>query len=630
MKNTHPLVEIRDSLLRSNIDPNNEYRKEIVGLFSDYRNPWDILTELIQNAVDAINENETIDEGVLKLEINTLDRKIIIYDNGHGIPHDKIKDILVPNVSINKSSSRTYGYKGVGLSFVSHLTKVFEVETVHRGLKSKYSIHNSIDWVANRSDINIVESLQEPEISSEKSYTQISITLDGQYSDSSRTLQSLDNFFDWATNPKVLEFVLRTKTAVGNTSNYFGKELKKNIKVWVTINNESPFQVEYNYLSPFDSNYSKGSRFFLTKSIDESSPYQQVYTDPTKQDKEKAYRCLRHDFFGLKAGERNVTIFDLSILVCGETGITQLENEYEISPMKNDSFKGTTGIYLCVNGMPTDILLKNWDSGFDKRFFCIVNVGMEVNSEFDTGRKGISAHTRSLIVEKITGIENGILNQKIINGTYSLKNAAFKMVDKKPRGFEGLDYRTHLEKWDRQPDRLRNLSFLKIPRDENAIIAIFFELIGKKELNGYRIRYISQDAAFDFAFSYEVPEKQYLDKTEVSISKSFLNNLSYDYTKSPNYILGDRGAEDHVGEFKIFAEDIVNSNKQPLKTLDLLIVWDFDEDLIMKKGGNIIKISPDERMYDGVTHILRDTLGECQVICLRKVLEVTGYLMPQI
>lgn len=623
----HPLVNIREEIIKSEkgTGKEDEYRREIQDLFRDYRHPWDIVTELVQNSVDAINQNDKIEKGKIKIIINPKDRIVSIHDNGIGISADDIKKVLVPNFSKNKSSGKTYGYKGVGLSFVSHLTRDFVIESVCKGKKVKYRIKNSLDWVVGRSNADVKDEIEEPKDDNGNSGTYVSLTLDGKYSDTDlRTLQSLDNFFDWASKKEVVEYVLRTRTAIGNTKKYFNQTPQKDIEVVLEISGHDPIGIEYSHLTPFSSNYSERNRYLLTTKIGKQQDYQSIYKDSSKKDSDKVFRCLRHDIKDLKVGTKVITKFDLSILVCGETGVSELEREFEVNGLDESirhSFRAGTGVYLSINGMPTGIKLHQWTDGFNKRFLCLVDVGMDTNTELDKGRKGISEYTKNLIINKI----EDELSNKIIDGRYSIRRIAHRMKDSQTKGYAGSDISEHIKKWDETKSIISSLCLNKVPLDENGVILIFFQLIGMGKLHGYQIRYISQDATFDFAFTFLINESR-LDDWEFSVSKGFIDQLDYDYKDNNSTLKGSRGVDYHIGEFKVSGEDIVGRENQPLSELDLLVIWDFDEDQTIKKGGNFQRMIADNRKYEGVTHTLNDDLGSCQVICLKTLLEEFKFL----
>lgn len=623
----HNLVSVRERIIGAGNEANqeNSYKREILDLFRDYRHPWDILSELVQNAVDAINDNNDIQTGRIDITISPDERTFEIRDNGTGISEDNMEKVLVPNFSLNKESTRTFGYKGVGLSFVSHLTRKFIIESVQNNKKTVYTLENTVDWVADMPNANATDEKQISEEISE-SFTRITATLSDNYADTGiRALQSLNEFFTWVNNPKILEFVLRTKTAIGNTKRYLGSAPKKEIEVYITID-KIPQKIDFNYLSPFLSDYSKHSRYLLKETIDKNPKYEELFQNATKRDSDKMYRSLRYDFKNLEVGSqiRTKTRFDLSVLVCGETGVTQLEEQYEINkigPTNKQSFQMNTGIYLSVDGMPTDINLFRWVDGFKKRFLCLVDVDMSANGELDKGRKGISEHTKNLIISLV----EEKLREKIVDKKYSLYQLAQRMNESQTKGYGGTDTLIHKEKWERTKSVIEKLSISKAPLDENACIFIFAELLGRGDLQGYNLIYISQDATYDFAFQFKVIEDR-LDKNNYNLSQGFVDMLGRNFDPRTGFLKGPRGEDYHTGEFKIDVEEIVGKEVQPINNLDLLVAWEFNEHEISSRGGTIIPASADQRKYEGVTHILRDQLGECQVICLKTLLSELGHI----
>lgn len=199
------------------------------------------------------------------------------------------------------------------------------------------------------------------------------------------------------------------------------------------------------------------------------------------------------------------------------------------------------------------------------------------------------------------------------------------MRETRSRGYAGSDVKKHLDKWDDLPSRIEGMLLDKPPIDENAIVVLFAELVGKGELPGYKLRYISQDATFDFAFEYLV-DRDKLDEGPYSISEGYVDMLSYSLEDTDGLLRGPYGQLWHIGEFKIYVEDAVGNDEQPLEQLDLLVAWDFDQDEIISGGANINESTVDNRSYEGVTHVLSDQTGECQVICLSYLMDELGLL----
>ena len=213
-----------------------------------------------------------------------------------------------------------------------------------------------------------------------------------------------------------------------------------------------------------------------------------------------------------------------------------------------------------------------------------------------------------------------------INARYSMRHLGHKMSEPASRGYAGTNTLEHVNKWDASPSNHSDLAIGVHPLDENGVIAMFFELIGRKKLIGYKIRYISQDAAFDFGFSY------YVDTSRcgqpLCITQSHLDSLGYQIEGDHPQLKGPRGHNWFIGEFKISAEDIVGEDKQPLSELDVLVVWDYDEASITRKGGNIHDLPDDQRSFEGATHYLRDANGHCQVIVMKSLLQQLGISTP--
>ena len=95
----------------------NSIRKSIRGIDDSYNNFWDILAELIQNSVDAINKKE-IPDGNIKIVIDSVNKTIRVIDDGIGIEHGDIPILLSPFSTNKENDSSSIGEKGVGLKFV--------------------------------------------------------------------------------------------------------------------------------------------------------------------------------------------------------------------------------------------------------------------------------------------------------------------------------------------------------------------------------------------------------------------------------------------------------------------------------------------------------------------------------
>lgn len=84
-----------------------------------YTNPLDSIREFIQNATDSIRNAEdkkliSEGEGRIEIKINPERRLLMVRDNGTGIPHEEIYDLLINIGMSNKRIETDAGFRGIG------------------------------------------------------------------------------------------------------------------------------------------------------------------------------------------------------------------------------------------------------------------------------------------------------------------------------------------------------------------------------------------------------------------------------------------------------------------------------------------------------------------------------------
>lgn len=95
-----------------------------------YINPLDVLREYIQNSSDAIDEaiglgNLSASDAKIIITIDPLDRKVVIEDNGSGIPKKRALQILTDIGNSQKQYYQNRGFRGIGrLSGLSYCDKL--------------------------------------------------------------------------------------------------------------------------------------------------------------------------------------------------------------------------------------------------------------------------------------------------------------------------------------------------------------------------------------------------------------------------------------------------------------------------------------------------------------------------
>lgn len=115
------------------------------GMYSD---PFVVFREYIQNATDSIDaayKEKVLSKNGDRIEIglNPAEKKIVIKDNGLGIPSTSAEKELVSIGNSSKNSANDRGFRGIGrlsaLSYCSELT--FETSYAGESIKSKVSFN---------------------------------------------------------------------------------------------------------------------------------------------------------------------------------------------------------------------------------------------------------------------------------------------------------------------------------------------------------------------------------------------------------------------------------------------------------------------------------------------------------
>lgn len=92
-------------------------KREIKNIIKSYVGMYDSFSELIQNAMDAVDRMEKMIEGKnsyekkIFLTINLSENSFSITDNGVGFNEKEFESFLAPNISFKDSKGNTRGIK---------------------------------------------------------------------------------------------------------------------------------------------------------------------------------------------------------------------------------------------------------------------------------------------------------------------------------------------------------------------------------------------------------------------------------------------------------------------------------------------------------------------------------------
>ncbi|MEH0152672.1 ATP-binding protein [Limibacter armeniacum] len=446
-------------------------QKTIRSIDESYNLPWDILAELTQNAVDAIRQRGT-GQGKIHLEIDAYNKQISIEDNGCGISSSRLPYLLAPFSTDKEWDWETVGEKGVGLTYVIFSCFRFFIVSGDGETSSSGIVRWGNNWKRTREEEFV--KVEHEQVDDIRRGTYISLTG-----------VEKETIFDFSFEE--LKFLLRTRTALGNTARLFGRDL--NIKVDFTYFDKRGIKQEerlpFRYLLP-----TEGMEHMLVD-MDE---YLRFLQRGDRSDMEKRIKIQGKIIVRKGAlSHRGRSVKYWSCVVPMRSVWEKLSNQHGLKQEKSDGQETKwncqfgSGIQLATKGMPTSIDISHPVSGKDLYWGQTFMLFEDGELRFDIGRKSLSD-----------------INPDVF------KSLASKLFNDFAKVFKHMPHMDNIEEkaeWSRNqvfreiaafPDLSNPHSrFLKEPvNQEGTLVGLFFEAIGSglikniaPLMSGYRSRY---------------------------------------------------------------------------------------------------------------------------------------------
>lgn len=460
----------------------NIIRNSIRGIESSYSNFWDILSELLQNSVDAIKKTNY--EGEIYIMFNCQNKSIVIQDNGCGIKSDEVGELLKPFSTNKVGDADTIGEKGVGLKFAYFQSGYFKIETYYENVLTTAEITGARLWKTSNENNNL----------------ECKISFENKNGIGTKViLQDVEASELFNLNINQLYYVLRTKTAVGNTDSIWKKDHKNiDIKLEYIDKDGSKIDkdVEYKYMLPIEC--------YSNNQIIDIDDFAEWCKQEDRTDREKLKKLS--DKIWVKSKVFNLAGREIYLWACylptrpmfgdisykyGLLSLDELKNNYTENEWKvqNKNLLYSYGIYTAVKGMPTTIEIQNPSKGKDGYWQSMFFIIQDNKIQFDIGRKSIP----HALVGYYRNFAGDVFNELTsYTSRYSLEEGLPIL--------ETLNIPQIISEINSLPDlksKIESLMFKKIPDSQEAsVCAIFYELIGLKVIknilpviSGYRRKY---------------------------------------------------------------------------------------------------------------------------------------------
>ena len=645
-------------------------KEQIEEVVRAYRHSWDVYSELLQNSVDAINRRFRIlndpnfylydnyrlnidlqpDEayrGKIHISIDIPNKTIQVYDNGVGIPREKIEEFLLPTGG-DKKVTQEYGFKGYGLTFIAFISEEFRLESVPFHIKdlpkAGIELHGLFQWLADQDNRTSFPNSPYPDVTGLGTQakwwnTYIKVKLAENYAERFPAVSSAENAIalaeagwrevDGQYKPEGFEFILRTKTAIGNTRPLFNNAPLVPIDITLDVINSEGISstgipISYSYYHP---------RLHKEISID-SYDFQDYYDNRyTRAGVEKDFRGLFHAVTNITIGTRRPLSCDIALSAIATRRLTRIADDLELANFSSGDTEITYGIHLAIDGMPTGLKIDDWDrrGNYLQRYYVVVDADMDISNQLDPGRKGISDYYARLISKKVLDL----LSTSTVNGSDPFNRYASSHLNHgRARGggdddLPSLDFQNKvLQARDWQTDAQNNhpelyFSLQQLSRllafpehDEQEVIALFYELQSLNIIKGYKTVYISGNAAYDAAFDYKInctPDNIY-PRDPLGIGQVTVDGLqargldTWDHSRLFHHLSTyPELCVDFKRNLGAFLDEINrprSSSKNP-NALDLLIFWDLQvPSSIPRELYTIDPITDNRRRYHSTTHRL--------------------------
>ena len=609
-----------------------------------YSGQWRFVHEAIQNAHDSIQLNSGITRGKVEIDLYVGSNIVSVKDNGTGISIDNFSKVFLIGGSDKTDEDLRKilkGSQGVGIKSTLFTSKTFKVESVHGDSFWECEVKDCYKFNAPDFDVDIEAPTPRPTkrrsgsifTYSLKDYTVQDFLKEIVNEYCEETLcEELKNIKDLKT---VVEMYFRTKTYLGCVQSMLGinQDLKPidvevklhfdslslenhkriDIPLCSFISEENYYRKEVSYTFPgkyidvLEIHNNLKNRYQADRVY---SDFETVLSNPPDQtlkkifiqklDKDAVKRLLDHPKRDRQTGElffepnntflyKHRTVLEKingMYLVIGQR--TYLANFFHIESKQ----------HISINGLPTNISLNLPHSALS--YLNNVYVVLDANYPLGFGKRNLPSRSK------------GSIDAFFLDAWHMLRRVAPLIVGQKegtdPSQFSVWDKEEELESYKDRDNLLGTLPlfFKTTPKEEQEVVALFFELIGRKLLRGYfPFRVGGNRVTYDALFFIDQDEGERLSR---NIRPPQLKTVEFKFQLSGLI-------QDFMDEVKF------------LSGIDLVVCW--ENDCSHDIEYNIHSLERDGIMpFPGAQLRIHKGTNTCQVLVLKEFIESLEFGKP--
>lgn len=631
----NPLVVLQDA------DQNGAYtarlrRNEVSEIIGSYHHTFDHLYECIQNAVDACEQafekqpgevGETPYQPDIRVTVNLRDNTITVLDDGVGMTKDVVlKFFFTPYATMKASEDQgtqasQRGEKGVGATFLSYGSDHVHVSTLsaETGQLTSCEMLGGLSWARQKQPLlpmpQVVPCPPHLELSSVPHGTAITV----HFSDDA----NIARLSEHGTDCRQWEAILRLHTALGfvdlQDTNPFLKALRATITVIGLDGIVESKALETGYLFPHKTTQAHVRLGTLTRD-------KQGRLHESQRDRSLVWDVFTYDQIGQMVEERmgrTAYMRQVARDRISRTLNTHRPEAYvafayaaEFWDERNHDIWGDTlegqlrhGIVFATKAQIIGEQMRvdfKFRSGDFNRFLLVISMR---NIKADIGRKSLPAE----ILEFAQFFANAV-QSRFVEQNDCLRPSPGPFAEGLERDLEDLKDSA----FSRPAIPIQETHLVKVPQEEQDVIALFFDLLGAQRLKGYEIYSTHISRTYDGIGRFHLRESR---------------ESRYHKDTNPLGIPADKFVKGEVKspakcfiEFKYSTDDLVKDVRRGdkrLQDIKWLVCWEVGKRHI-EEGVGILEITTpaqiNRRDYYGVTHIMTEGQDKVHVICLQDVL----------
>jgi len=609
-------------------------KREIKNILKSYVGMYDSFSELIQNAMDAVDKRANINEADYQrkiwLTIDLSENSFSITDNGIGFNENEFQLFLAPNISF-KDGGDTRGNKGVGSTYIGYGFDYLQFGTKANGYEFLGSLEDGRNWVEDSKGI-----VTRPKVTASESddiaFSEIDrgstfkIKFGGNYT------RPKDLSWYSASTPEQWLYLLLIKTPLGSIG-YIDNpkpDIKFNLKV-ISKNGATKEITDQSAKYIFPHLKIKASvnlkdvlaiQVKLTKAGKDASIIPAKYTKSNgiyeyfSSEELLSLRPTDKDFKGLvtkyKIEAYGYFTYSTSVWDQFNDKLANLRKGYRV-------LKG--GLQLANNNMPQGDLITiplTSNIGYQNQCHIIVHYN---NADPDLGRKGFQPELKDIAEKASVAIVNRFKKWKrLLKADSGVKPDITKEKElhewiKEQEKHERLNPLILANKNFFAP--INEISITSEPQSEQDVIVLFNQLIAGGVIRGINLLATSQVKQYDGVYKYIVKEP--------------FENHEYDKLNNPLGVEELHFQTEHVSppkvlEYKYNLDALIHEFETEYKNekdIHLAVTWEIGNE--WKKNYDATSLldleNLHQRDFHGLTHILDSGTTKFHVIVLKELVE---------